>query len=127
MTGPMTQQPKSRRGIIVAVAVIVCGLAAGAIVLGGILPLGGGNTHPPCDQLPSAAQARDALEDNPGLVSQLRDAGSGVSVGVDSPGCDNGNQALIDVTYSTGEERDHIDAVLTRSDGFGVPVYVHER
>jgi len=124
----MTQRPKSRRGTIVALVVaIVGGLAAGAIVLGGIFPLGGGNTHPPCDQLPTKAHARHALEGNPGLVTRLSEAGSGVAVGVDSPGCDNGNQALIDVTYSTDEERDRIDAVLTRSDGFGVPVYVHER
>ena len=128
MTEPMVKRPKYRRGIIVALAVmIVGGLAAGAIVLGGIFPLGGGNTHPPCEQLPTAAQSRDALEGNPRLVSQLKEAGSGVAVRVESPGCDNENQALIDVTYSTEEEHDHIDAVLTRSDGFGVPVYVHER
>ena len=124
----MTQNRKTRRGLFAALAfVIVGGLAAGAMALGGNFPLGGGDTHPPCDQLPTAAEARDGLDSNPGLVSQLTAAGPGVSVGVDSPGCDNVNQSLIDVTYSTGEERDLIDAVLTSSDGFGVPVYVHKR
>ncbi|MFI9630881.1 hypothetical protein [Streptomyces sp. NPDC052042] len=125
MTTPVTTKCRIRRGLIAAVVVLVVGLvAAGALVLKGILPLGGGTTHPPCDQLPNASQAQAALAANPDLVAQLTSQGPGVAVRVDSPGCKD--RALVEVTYRTADERAGIDAVLTSEDGFGVPVYVHK-
>ncbi|MFF9322970.1 hypothetical protein ACF1BP_37075 [Streptomyces sp. NPDC014735] len=127
MTTPITAKCRTRRGVLAAVVVLVVGLvAAGALVLNGILPLGGGTTHPPCNQLPNASQAQAALAANPDLVAQLTDQGPGVAVRVDSPGCKDRNRALVEVTYRTADERAGIDAVLTSEDGFGVPVYVHE-
>ncbi|PBB09691.1 hypothetical protein CKW39_01000 [Kocuria sp. WRN011] len=118
---------KARTGLIVAVVASVAGvLTAGALVLGGVLPVAGGVTHPPCEQLPTAAEAHRALDGNPELAEELHQAGPGVTVTVDSPGCENADQALIDVTYSSNDERDRIDEVLTEGNGFGVPVYVHE-
>jgi len=120
-------RPKVRTGLIIVLIVAIAGvLAAGALALGGFLPTGGGITHPPCDQLPTAAEARRALDKNPELVQKLRQTGSGVTVTVGSPGCENADQSLIDVTYSSNDERDRIDEVLTEGNGFGVPIYVHE-
>lgn len=118
---------KASTGLIVAVVASATGvLTAGALVLGGVLPVAGGVTHPPCEQLPTAAEAHRALDRNPELAEELHQAGPGVTVTVDSPGCENADQALIDVTYSSNDERDRIDEVLTEGNGFGVPVYVHE-
>lgn len=122
-----SMQRKGRTGLIIVLIVAIAGaLAAGALALGGVLPVAGSVTHPPCEQLPTAAEARRALDGNPELAEELRQAGPGVTVTVDSPGCENADQALIDVTYSSNDERDRIDEVLTEGNGFGVPVYVHE-
>lgn len=122
-----SMQRKGRTGLIIALIVAIAGaLAAGALALGGFLPTGGGITHPPCDQLPTAAEARQALDENPELAQKLSQVGPGVTVTIDSPECENEDQSLIDVTYSSNDERDRIDEVLTEGNGFGVPVYVHE-
>ncbi|WP_172797057.1 hypothetical protein [Devriesea agamarum] len=119
---------KMRIGLVVGVII----LAVGSITTASILAFGyisseNVNTHPPCDQLPGVAEARRGLESNPDLLSKLNQVGSGVSVRVESPGCKNPDQALIEVVYSTDEEATRIEDVLTHGSGFGVPVYVRER
>ncbi|MEV8515390.1 hypothetical protein [Dactylosporangium sp. NPDC051484] len=111
--------------VIGAVAVAVIGTGAAA-ALGGVFPMSS-DTHPPCEQLPTAAEANAALARNQALAQDIEALGGGISVGVGSP-CPKGqDRALIQVTYESKSERDAIGGLLTRRDGFGVPVYLVER
>ncbi|MEV6927832.1 hypothetical protein AB0M46_25485 [Dactylosporangium sp. NPDC051485] len=108
-----------------AVVVAVIGTGAAA-VLGGGFPMPG-DTHPPCAQLPTAAEANAALARNQALAHDIEALGAGISVGVGSP-CPKGqDRALIQVTYESKSERDAIGGLLTRRDGFGVAVHLVER
>ncbi|MEU2614565.1 hypothetical protein ABZ570_23745 [Micromonospora sp. NPDC007271] len=108
-----------------AVAVVAIGAGAAA-VLGGVLPMST-DTHPPCEELPTAAEARAALSKNETLAADIEALGGGISVEVGSP-CPKGqDRALIQVTYGSKPEREAIGSLLARRDGFGVPVHLVEK
>ncbi|MEV0609603.1 hypothetical protein AB0I61_24865 [Polymorphospora rubra] len=103
-------------------AVIGAGAAA---TLGGVFPMSR-DTHPPCEELPTAAVAATALTENRTLADDIEALGDGISVAVGSP-CPKGqDRALIQVTYGSKSERDAIGSLLARRDGFGVPVHLVE-
>ena len=68
-----------------AVPVVVVGASA-ALVLGGMFPTSS-DTHPPCEQLPTAAEATAALARNQALAHDIEALGDGISVEVGSPWC----------------------------------------
>ncbi|HEX5595820.1 MAG TPA: hypothetical protein VFX61_07350 [Micromonosporaceae bacterium] len=110
---------------ISAVAVVAIGAGAAA-VLGGVFPTSS-DTHPPCEELPTAAEASAALTKNHSLATDIEALGKGISVEVGSP-CPKGqDRALIQVTYGSQSEREAIGSLLARRDGFGVPVHLVEK
>ncbi|MFG1955877.1 hypothetical protein [Micromonospora sp. NPDC048830] len=107
------------------VAVVAIGAGAAA-ALGGVFPTST-DTHPPCEELPTAAEARAALSRNESLATNIEALGEGISVEVGSP-CPKGqDRALIQVTYGSKPEREAIGNLLLRHDGFGVPVHLVEK
>ncbi len=115
---------KSKVVIGVAVAAIVVGM--GAVVLYGVIPTSN-DAHPPCDQLPTVAEATSGLAANRGLAEEIEGVGDGVTVEVGKPCSDGEDRGLVKVTYESSSERDAIRDVLMRGDGFGVPVQLEER
>lgn len=114
----------------VTVTVIVIGIASllgvGVIALSGVTAKSG-DTHPPCEQLPTVAQAAEGLARNRALANEIEALGNGVAVEVDEPCAAGQDRALISVAYETGSERDAISDLLTHRDGFGVPVHLEKR
>jgi len=127
MTASAAPRRRLRWALVTTGAVLALGLLTLAtLALTGILPVGEASTHPPCDELPAAAEVEEALAAQPDLVARLSDQGDGVDVHAASPDCDDADRTLIEITYQTEDERSAIEAVLTEADGFGVPVYVRE-
>lgn len=111
--------------VIGAVAVAVLG-AGGAAVFGGVFPMSE-NTHPPCEELPTRAEATAALDRNRTLVADLEKLGRDISVGVGTPCPEGQDRALIQVTYGSDKEHEAVGDLLVRRDGFGVPVHLVEK
>jgi hypothetical protein len=108
-----------------AVAVVL--ISAGAAVgLGGVLP-SSSDTHPPCEELPTVAEATAGLAANQALADDIEALGDGISVRVGMPCPDGQDRALIEVTYRSKSEREAIGRLLTHRDGFGVPVHLVKR
>lgn len=108
----------------IAIGVLVL---AGAGALAGVLPLPGGGdpARPPCEELPDVATATGALADNRELADRITGVGLGVEADVATP-CPDETRAIIEVTYTTDEERAAVEDVMGGSTGFGVPVQVVE-
>ncbi|MGN9907777.1 hypothetical protein ACTMTJ_09505 [Phytohabitans sp. LJ34] len=113
-----------------SVTIIVLGIASllgvGAIALSGVITRSG-DTHPPCDQLPTVAVASERLAKNQDLANEIESLGNGVAVEVGKPCAAGQDRALISVAYETGSEREAISDLLTHRDGFGVPVHLVKR
>jgi hypothetical protein len=108
---------------VVAVAVVGAGAAA---VFGGVFP-SSSDTHPPCAELPTRAEATTALDRNKALAKEIEALGKDVSVAVGTPCPEGQDRALIQVTYRSDTEHAAVGDLLGRRDGFGVPVYLVER
>ncbi|MFF3867773.1 hypothetical protein [Micromonospora sp. NPDC001898] len=116
----MSLLPKIAIGVVAAIAI------GSAAILGGVFPTST-DTHPPCEELPTAAEASAALTRSESLATDIAALGKGISVEVGSP-CPRGqDRALIQVTYGSKPEREAISNLLARRDGFGVPVHLVER
>lgn len=108
-----------------AAGVAACAVVATlAVVLGAVGPPGSTVVRPPCDRLPQRTQVESALAEHADLVRALEATGSGVGVRAGRPCADDPDRSLVTVTWSSGAEREAVDRLLTRSDGFGVPVEV---
>ncbi|MBB4826116.1 hypothetical protein HNO89_003353 [Sporosarcina luteola] len=109
-------------------------MIVGLLLLGGVCVFITGSfmrsvkdTHPPCDQLPSVADATVALENHKDLIKKIENLGGGIQVEIGKPCPDDQNRGLVQVSYETKLERDSVDELLTRSEGFGVPVHLVKR
>lgn len=117
---------KSIYKIIIGVVACLI-LAVGAVAfLKGWIPISR-DTHPPCDQLPTVAEASAALAGHQDLAEEIKALGDGIEVEVGKPCPDDQDRGLIMVTYGSKAERDAIADLLSRSEGFGVPVYLVKR
>lgn len=108
--------------VVGACAVLLVGVAALA-VLGGVF-VTSRDTHPPCEELPTRAEAAAGLARHRALADEIEALGKGVSVRVGTPCSDGQDRALIEVTYGSDAQRDAIRDLLARRDGFGVPVHL---
>ncbi|RRS01524.1 hypothetical protein [Glycomyces terrestris] len=127
MTASTNPRRRLRRTLAITGAVPALGLVAvAALALTGLLPVPGSSAHPPCDELPGAAEVERALAAHPDLVAELTAVGDGVDVRAASPGCDDPDRTLVEITFRTEDEFAAVEAVLTEADGFGVPVFVRE-
>lgn len=98
-------------------------VGVGGVSLGFVPMLGRQDSaRPPCEQLPDKKSVADAVASHGDLVARIQEAGPGVEVDVATPCGDQPNRAIVRVTYTTGTERDGVDAVLRRAEGFGAPV-----
>ncbi|QAY69482.1 hypothetical protein [Xylanimonas protaetiae] len=122
----MTATARQRRSIGALTAVLAVGLVVvGALMLGGVLPRGSAPARPVCVDLPTSAQVRAALTAHPDLLTDITGQGPGIVVRAASPGCHGNDEYLIDITYTTQDERRRIENVINHHDGFGVPLNVH--
>jgi hypothetical protein len=108
-----------------AAALLAAGVAA-ASALYELFPKPG-DAHPPCDQLPTVAEATAGLARNQDLADEIKALGDGIAVVVGKPCPAGQDRALISVTYSSKSDREAISGLLGRRDGFGVPVYLEKR
>ncbi|PZM97325.1 MAG: hypothetical protein DIU79_02875 [Actinobacteria bacterium] len=118
--------------VAVIVGVVAVGVVAVVVGVAGLGLFGGvisrsADTHPPCEELPTRAEADAGLAANRALVEELEALGRGVSVRVGTPCPQEGDRALIEVTYGSAAEREAIRDLLARRDGFGVPVHLVSR
>ncbi|MEU4806237.1 hypothetical protein [Actinosynnema sp. NPDC023587] len=107
---------------VVAVLVVGGGVAAAAYGFGSSST----DAHPPCEQLPSPAEASAGLAGNQRLADEIKGVGGEVAVNVGTP-CDDPNRALIQVDYGSSDEREAVRRLLAAGTGFGVPVHLVER
>jgi hypothetical protein len=83
--------------------------------------------YPPCEQLPTTAEVRQAIAIHPGLVRSFTDVGPDVSVTVRHPCEDLPDRALVSVDYTSDQQQTRIDRIFTTHDGFGVPATTQKR
>jgi hypothetical protein len=112
---------------------ILIGVVAGSLLVVGAIALLNGwipisrDTHPPCDQLPTVAEATAALASHQDLAEEIKALGNGIEVEVIKPCLDDPDRALIKVSYGSRSERNAIADLLSRREGFGVPVHLVKR
>lgn len=111
---------------------IIIGVIAGLLVVGAVALLNGlfsasRDTHPPYDQLPTVAEATEALARHQGLAEEIKALGDGITLEVSKPFPDHQDRGLIMVSYSSRSERNAIADLLGQREGFGVPVYLVKR
>ncbi|MFD1436363.1 hypothetical protein ACFQ5F_15840 [Kroppenstedtia eburnea] len=112
---------------------IIIGVVVGLLLVVGAFVLLNGwisvssDTHPPCDQLPSVAEATAALASNQSLAEEIKALGDGIAVKVGKPCPEDQDRGLVMVSYGSRSERDAIADLLSRRDGFGVPVHLVKR
>lgn len=116
---------KSTTKIIIGVVGLL--LVVGAVaLLNGWIPVSR-DTHPPCDQLPTVAEVNTALASHQGLAEEIKSLSDDITVEVGKPCSDDQDRGLVMVSYGSKSERDAIADLLSRRDGFGVPVHLVKR
>lgn len=110
----------------IIIGVVVGLLLVGAAHLNGFFP-SSRDTHPPYDQLPTVAEATEALAGHQDLAEEIKALGNGIEVEVNKPCLDDPDRALIKVSYGSRSERNAIADLLSRREGFGVPVHLVKR
>ncbi len=118
---------KSNLKIIIGGVAVLLLIVGAFALLNGWIPVSSKDTHPPCEQLPTIAEATEALETNQSFAKEIEGLGDGIVVEAGQP-CSNGqDRGLVMVSYDSKSERDAIRNLLTNSEGFGVPVYLVKR
>lgn len=112
----------------IIIGVVVCLL----LVLGAFILLNGWisvskDEHPSCDQLPTVVEATEALSSHQDLVGEIKALGDDIAIEVGKPCPDDQDRGLVLVSYGSKSERDAIADLLSRRDGFGVPVHLVKR
>ncbi|MCY8550057.1 hypothetical protein [Bacillus haynesii] len=112
---------------------IIIGVVVGLLLVVGTVAFLNGwitvsrDTHPPCDQLPNVTEANAALARHQDLVEEIKALGDDITVEVGKPCPDDQNRGLVKVSYGSRSEHDAISDLLSRRDGFGVPVHLVKR
>lgn len=105
---------------------VVVGLLLVGALLNGLFSVSR-DTHPPFDQLPTVAEATEALAGHQSLAEEIKALGAGIAVEVGKPFPDHPDRGLIMVSYRSRSERNAIADLLKQRDGFGVPVHLVKR
>lgn len=117
-------RPQVLLGLGLAAAVLlVLALARGLVPLS--VPGMRTTAHPPCAQLPSDAAVERAIHTHHATVRRLVAIGADVSVRADQP-CDGAerDRAVLRIGYRYDRSGSAVRDVITRADGFGVPVVI---
>jgi hypothetical protein len=116
---------KTKIAIGVGLALVLAVVVAAVLFVRGMV--GNANVaHPPCDQLPTSAEVTKALAEHKDLAEEIEALGNGVGVKVYNPCSGNEDRGLIKVVYGSDSEQQAINDLISRRDGFGVPLYVVE-
>lgn len=83
-------------------------------------------THPPCDQLPTRAEAQKAIDEHPEYIGRIKAVSPTVTVRADSPGCEDPNRALVIITYANDDDLPRLEEVLVQNTGIGSPLYLQK-
>lgn len=118
----METSSKMMIGVVVGVMLI----AGAMLLLNGGIPVSK-DTHPPCDQLPTVAEAKDALANDQDFAEEIKALGDSIAVEVGTPCPDDQDRGLIMVSYRSKAERGAVVDLLSRRDGFGVPIHLVKR
>lgn len=118
---------KSTTKIIISVIVGLLLLVGAFTFTNGWILTSPKDTHPPCDKLPSVAEATAALENHENLAKEIEKLEDGIKVEVGKPCSDDQERGLVSVSYDSKAERDAINNLLSRREGFGVPVHLLKR
>lgn len=118
---------KSTSKIIISVIVGLLLLAGAFAFINGWITTSPKDTHPPCDQLPTVAEATAALDNHRNFAKEIEKLGDGIKVEVGKPCSDDQERGLVLVRYDSKSERDAINNLLSSSEGFGVPVHLVKR
>lgn len=118
---------KSTTKIMISVMVGLLLLAGALTFINGWITLSPKDTHPPCDQLPTVAEATAALDNHENFAKEIEKLGDGIKVEVGKPCPDDQERGLVLVKYDLKSERDAINDLLSRSEGFGVPIHLVKR
>ncbi|AEP01263.1 hypothetical protein QQ991_17050 [Weizmannia coagulans] len=108
----------------------IIGVVVGLLLIVGALALlngwfsGSEDTHPPCNQLPTVSKVDEAIASHQKLTKEIKSIGDDITVEVGRPCSKDQNRGLVMVKYGTKTERKAIDDLLSRRNGFGVPVYL---
>ena len=111
---------------IIAGTVVAAAAIAVALYVLGVVPFGSRSAIPSCDRLPTVAEAETALDAHPSLVRELDTLGDDITIAVERP-CGDADAAVIEITYSSNDEREAIDQYIATHDGFGVPLTLARR
>ena len=109
---------------------VIAGLLLVAIAfsfLNGWIKMSPKYTHPPCDQLPTVMDAAAALDNHEKFAKEIEMLGDGIKVEVGKPCAEDQGRGLVLVRYESKSEREAINDLLSRSEGFGVPVLLEKR
>ncbi|MDA7028536.1 hypothetical protein PJ311_18520 [Bacillus sp. CLL-7-23] len=117
---------KSSSKIMIGVVVGLLLVVGAAALLNGWIPLSR-DTHPSCDKLPTVAEANAALTRHQDLAEEIKSLGDSIDIEVGKPCPDDQNRGLIMVRYGSKSERNTISDLLSRRNGFGVPVHLVKR
>lgn len=118
---------KTTSKIIISVIVGLLLLLGGIAFINGWITASPKDTHPPCDQLPTVAEATTSLDNHKNFAKEIEKLGDGIKVEVGKPCPDDRERGLVLVRYDSKSERDAISNLLSRSEGFGVPVHLVKR
>lgn len=118
---------KSTSKIIISVIVGLLLLGGAFAYINGWITASPKDTHPSCDQLPTIAETTAALNHQRNFAKEIENLGDAIKVEVGKPCPNDQNRSLILVSYDSKSERDAINKLLTRSEGFGVPVHLVKR
>lgn len=114
----------STKAILVVVTLL---LIFGAFALLNGWFSGSKSAHPPCDQLPSLERVTKELANHQDLAEKIKALGDDITVEVGQPCSDDQDRGLIMISYGSKSERNAIDNLLSRSEGFGAPAYLVKR
>lgn len=119
--------------VLAGVLLLAVGLAAAALFTSGfgstLLPsplTKTGESHPPCDQLPTRAEAQKAIDEHPEYIGRIKAVSPTVTVRADSPGCEDSNRALVIITYANDDDLPRLEEVLVQNTGIGSPLYLQK-
>lgn len=118
---------KSTSKIIISVIVGLLLLIVAFAFINGWITASPKDTHPPCDQLPTVAEVTAALDNHENFAKEIEKLGDGIKVEVGKPCPDDQERGLVLVRYDSKSERDAINKLFSRSEGFGVPVHLEKR
>lgn len=117
----------SKRNKIIVGIVALVGLFLVFSVVNGLFFSTTKDAHPPCDQLPTLDEVKTSLDNNEAFIQEIESQGTDIVVEAANICEKEPNKGLVVVSYHTKEDHDNISKLLTKREGFGVPIYLEKK